>query len=73
VKKRVCLSCDIYVIGTAWQTVMSIKVGVGDLVQRPGDDQAQVGYSVSGRSRGRVSLCVVCTVHKDMRSVVFLV
>jgi hypothetical protein len=34
---------------------------------------AQVGYSVAGRSRGRVTLCVVCTVDKEMRSVDFLV
>jgi hypothetical protein len=34
---------------------------------------AQVGYSVVGRSRGRVTPCAVCTVHMEMRSVVFLV
>jgi hypothetical protein len=34
---------------------------------------AQVGYSVTGRSRGRVTLCAVCTVHDEMRSVDFLV
>jgi hypothetical protein len=33
----------------------------------------QVGYSVVGRSRGRVSLCEVYTVHVEMRSVCFLV
>jgi hypothetical protein len=33
----------------------------------------QVGYSVAGRSRGRVPLCAVCTVHVEMRSVGFLV
>jgi hypothetical protein len=31
------------------------------------------GYSVAGRSRGRVALCVVCTVHMEMRSAGFLV
>jgi hypothetical protein len=34
---------------------------------------AQVGYSVTGRSRGRVAPCAVCTVHMEMRSVGFLV
>jgi hypothetical protein len=52
---------------------MKIVAGVGELVQRTEDGQAQVGYSVAGRSRGRVTLCVVYTMHKDMRSVGFLV
>jgi hypothetical protein len=47
--------------------------GVGDLVQRIGDGQAQVEYSVAGRSRGRVTLCVVCTVHEETMSSGFLV
>jgi hypothetical protein len=34
---------------------------------------AQVGYSVAGRSGGRVTLCAVCTVHKETRSLSFLV
>jgi hypothetical protein len=34
---------------------------------------AQVGYSVTERSRGRVTLCAVCTVHVEMRSVGFFV
>jgi hypothetical protein len=33
----------------------------------------QVGYLVAGRSRGRVTLCAVCTVHVETRSVGFLV
>jgi hypothetical protein len=44
---------------------------------RPGaedrDDQAQVGYSVVGRSEGRVMLCTVCTMHRETRSADFLV
>jgi hypothetical protein len=32
-----------------------------------------VGYSVAGRSRGRVTLCVVCIVHVETRSTGFLV
>jgi hypothetical protein len=34
---------------------------------------AHVGYSVAKRSRGRVALCTVCTVHVETRSVSFLV
>jgi hypothetical protein len=47
--------------------------GVEDLVQRTGDGQAQVGYSVAGRSGGRLMPCVVYTVHMEMRSTSFLV
>jgi hypothetical protein len=42
--------------------------------RRPGAEdrngQAQVGYSVARRSRGRVTLCAVCTVHKETMNVV---
>jgi hypothetical protein len=34
---------------------------------------AHVGYSVTGRSRGRVAPCAVCTWHVETRSVCFLV
>jgi hypothetical protein len=34
---------------------------------------AQVGYSVAGRSRGRVVSCAVCTSPVETRSVGFLV
>jgi hypothetical protein len=34
---------------------------------------AQVGYSVTRRSRGRMMLCVVCIVHVEMSSMGFLV
>jgi hypothetical protein len=34
---------------------------------------AQVGYSVAGRSRSRVTPCAVCTGHVETRSVSFLV
>jgi hypothetical protein len=33
----------------------------------------QVGYSVAGWTRGRVTPCAVCTVHVATRSVSFLV
>jgi hypothetical protein len=52
---------------------MRIEAGVGDLVQRTRDGQAQVRYSVVGRSRGQMMLCAVYTVHKEMRSMGFLV
>jgi hypothetical protein len=32
----------------AWRAATRIEEGVGDLVQRTGDGQAQVGYSVVG-------------------------
>jgi hypothetical protein len=34
---------------------------------------AQVGYSVVGRSRGRVASCAICTWHVETRSAGFLV
>jgi hypothetical protein len=34
---------------------------------------AHVGYSVARQSRGRVTLCAVCTVHVETRSTGFLV
>jgi hypothetical protein len=52
---------------------MRIEAGVGDLVYRTGDGQAQVGYSLARRSRGRVTLCVVYAMRKETRSVSFLV
>jgi hypothetical protein len=38
-----------------------------------GDVQAQFEYSVVGRSRGQMTLCVFYTVHKKMMSASFLV
>jgi hypothetical protein len=52
---------------------MRIEAGVGDLVQRTENGQAQIKYSVAGRSRGRVTLCAVCIMHKETRSACFLV
>jgi hypothetical protein len=63
----------VQVTGATWQTTMRIMAGIGDLVQRTGDGQAQVEYSVVGRSRGRVTLFAVCTMHKETRSAGFLV
>jgi hypothetical protein len=53
--------------------VTRIEEAVGDLVQTTKDGQAQVGYSMAGRSRGQVMLCQVYIVHKETRSVGFLV
>jgi hypothetical protein len=44
---------------------MRIKAGVGDLVRRIRDDQAQVMYSVAGRSGGRVMSCVIHIIHVE--------
>jgi hypothetical protein len=52
--------------------MMRIMTGVGDLV-RGLMMVTQVGYSVAGRSGGRVTLCVVCIVHEVMRSTGLLV
>jgi hypothetical protein len=37
VENRVCLSCDVQVVGAAWRTATRIVAGVGDLVHRTGD------------------------------------
>jgi hypothetical protein len=60
------------VAGAAWWPAMRIMAGVGELVRRTGM-VAQVRYSVLGRSKGRVTLCAVCTVHVEIMSVGFLV
>jgi hypothetical protein len=52
---------------------MRIVTGVGDLVQRIDDGQAQVGYSMIGRSGGRVTPCVIYNMHMETRSASFLV
>jgi hypothetical protein len=73
VEKRVCLSRDVWVTGAAWRASMRIEARVGDLLQRVGDYQAQVVYSVARRSRSQLMLCKVSTVHKEMRNASFLV
>jgi hypothetical protein len=49
------LSRGVQVAGEACRAAMRIVAGVGDLVRRTGDGQTQVGYSVAGRSEGRVT------------------
>jgi hypothetical protein len=45
-ENRICLSRDVQMVGATWQAATRIMVGVGDLVRRTGDGQAQVRYSV---------------------------
>jgi hypothetical protein len=47
VAKCICLSHDVLVTNAAWWVVTRIEAGVGDLVQRTKDGQAQIGYSVA--------------------------
>jgi hypothetical protein len=72
-ENHVCLSHGEKVAGATWQAAMRIMTEVGDLVQRTGAGQAQVGYSVAGRLGGRVTSCAVCTVNVETRNVGFLV
>jgi hypothetical protein len=58
--------CDM--VGSNEDRGRSRRSGVEDR-----DGQAQVGYSVARRSRGRVMLYAICTVHKETRSSGFLV
>jgi hypothetical protein len=48
VENRVYLSHGVHVASAAWRAVMKIVARVRDLVQRTGNGQAQVGYSVAG-------------------------
>jgi hypothetical protein len=72
-ENRVCLSCGVQVEGATWRAATRIVVGIGDLLWRTEDAQAQVRYSVAERSRGRMTLCVVYTMHMEKRSASFLV
>jgi hypothetical protein len=73
VENRVYLSRGVQVAGATWRATMRIVARVGDLVQRIRDGQTQVGYLVTGRSGGWVTLCAVCIIHMKMRSVIFLI
>jgi hypothetical protein len=73
VENRVFLSRGVYVTGAIWWAATRIMAGVGHLVQRTRDGQAHVRYSVAGRLGGRVTSCVVCTVHMKTGSTNFLV
>jgi hypothetical protein len=73
VENRVCLSRGVQVASATWRATMRIMAGVRDLVQMTSDGQAQVRYSVAGRSGSRVTPCAICTVHKEMMSACFFV
>jgi hypothetical protein len=51
VENCVCLSHGVQVTGVAWQAVMRIVVGVGDLMQRIED--GHTGQVLNGRTIGR--------------------
>jgi hypothetical protein len=72
-ENHVCLSRGVQVAGVAWRAATRIMAGVGDLVRRIGDGQAQVGYSVARRSGSRMTPYAICTVNVEMRSAGFLV
>jgi hypothetical protein len=73
VENHICLSYGVQVAGVTWRTVMRIVAGIWDMLQRTGDDQAHIGYSVAGQSGGRVTPCAVCTVLMETKSAGFLV
>jgi hypothetical protein len=73
VENRVSLSRNVQVTGATWRPATRNVARVGDLVKRTGGGQAEVRYSVAGRSRGQVTLCAICTVHKETSSVGFLI
>jgi hypothetical protein len=50
-ENRVCLSRGMQVAGAAWQVMMRIMAGVGDLVQRTGD--GRTGQVIGGQMIGR--------------------
>jgi hypothetical protein len=72
VENHIYLSHGVQVTGAIWRAAMSIVVGVGDLVQRTRNGQAQVRYAIAKQLRGRVTLYAVFTVHNETRSASFL-
>jgi hypothetical protein len=70
----ICIRCISVELTPDWQATMRIKAGVGELARGIGDDQAQVQYSVAGRSRGQVMLCAIRIIQiEEMRSTGFSV
>jgi hypothetical protein len=59
-ENHVCLSCGVQVAGAAWRAATRTVVGVGDLVQRTGDDHTN--RVLGGRSVER-SVGAVCGLH----------
>jgi hypothetical protein len=60
-ENRVCLSHGVQVVGVAWRAAMRIVAGVGDLVQRIGDDHTD--RVLSGRAIER-SGGAACGLHR---------
>jgi hypothetical protein len=66
------LSHGVQVAGVAWCAATRTMAGVGDLVQRTGDDRT--GQVLGGRTvEMSVAPCAVCTWHVETRSASFLV
>jgi hypothetical protein len=65
VENRVCLSPGVQVAGVAWQAVMRIMAGIGDLVQRTRD--GRTGWVLSGRTIGMLgdAVCGLYRAHGD--------
>jgi hypothetical protein len=59
-ENHVCLSRGVQVVGATWRAAMSTVAGVGDLVQRTGDDRTS--RVLSGRAVER-SGGTVCGLH----------
>jgi hypothetical protein len=59
-ENRVCLSRGVQVVGAAWRAVTRTVAGVGDLMQRTGDDRT--GQVLGGRAVER-SGGAVCGLH----------
>jgi hypothetical protein len=60
VENRAYLSRGMQVAGAAWRAAMRIVAGVGDLVQRIGDDR--IGRVLGGQAIGRSS-DTMCGLH----------
>jgi hypothetical protein len=60
-ENHVCLSHGVQVVGAAWRAVMRIVAGVGDLVQRTGNDRTCL--VLGGRTIER-SGDTVCDLHR---------
>jgi hypothetical protein len=62
----------VQVAGATWLATMKIVAGVGDMVQRIGNDRT--GGVLGGRAIKRLVVpCAVCTVHMETMSVSFLI
>jgi hypothetical protein len=59
-ENRVCLSRGVQVAGAAWHAAMMTVAGVGDLVQRTGDDRT--GQVLGGWAVERLG-AAVCGLH----------